>query len=410
VRISACMMVKNEQELLPQCLASLQRARVDEIIVVDTGSTDATREIAIKFGATVYDHSWNDDFSAMRNISLSYGSGDWLLVIDADEELILTEPMTAFKRWLGSLKDYPCQDEHGNKSVKNLNGVAMDVKDIRGGRQFSAWNQPRLFRRGQVHYEGIIHNQAIVDGKDVLLCDQAYIRHYGYDLNQEKTQAKYDRTVGLIKKRMESEPWAQGHFYLAEKYAEFGKLREALEECNKYIALKPTLDPVFNGTVYQLAANCSINLKEYDAVIGYCTAGLGFYPNYPDLSYFLSLAGAELGDWKLCADGALMHLKALKVYRENPASAGCRFVFKAGKEHELLSAHRLAMCSLRIGANGYQLAQALLDDPTIPDATKGNVREEISRNMEILRHDLGFGAEYVQVSPFLEVVERSESL
>ena len=67
--LSACMIVKNEEELLPRCLESIKDA-VDEIIVVDTGSTDRTVEIAESFGAKVYHHPWNDDFSAARSHAL----------------------------------------------------------------------------------------------------------------------------------------------------------------------------------------------------------------------------------------------------------------------------------------------------------------------------------------------------
>ena len=73
--ISACMIVKNEEEFLPNCLNSIKDA-VDEIIIVDTGSTDNTIAIAKNFGAKVYHHPWNDSFSEARNRYLNYASGD----------------------------------------------------------------------------------------------------------------------------------------------------------------------------------------------------------------------------------------------------------------------------------------------------------------------------------------------
>src|SRR3990172_5263948 len=85
--ISLCMMVKNEEEMLPRCLESV-KAWVDEIIIVDTGSCDGTLEIARGYTQKVYLHPWFDDFSGMRNITLSYATGDWILVLDADEELV----------------------------------------------------------------------------------------------------------------------------------------------------------------------------------------------------------------------------------------------------------------------------------------------------------------------------------
>ena len=82
--ISLCMIVKNEEKNIGSCLDSISPL-VDEMIVVDTGSTDRTKDIARAFGAKVYDFGWTDNFSEARNFSLSKASGDWILVLDADE-------------------------------------------------------------------------------------------------------------------------------------------------------------------------------------------------------------------------------------------------------------------------------------------------------------------------------------
>jgi glycosyltransferase involved in cell wall biosynthesis len=84
--LSLCMIVKNEADKLPRCLSSVKDI-VDEIIVVDTGSTDQTAEIARSFGAAVCHFTWNNNFSAARNESLRYAQGKWVLVLDADEVL-----------------------------------------------------------------------------------------------------------------------------------------------------------------------------------------------------------------------------------------------------------------------------------------------------------------------------------
>lgn len=84
--LSLCMIVKNEEASLPNCLNSVKEL-VDEIVVLDTGSTDRTPEIAREFGAKVHYFKWCDDFSAARNESLKYVQGDWVLILDADEKL-----------------------------------------------------------------------------------------------------------------------------------------------------------------------------------------------------------------------------------------------------------------------------------------------------------------------------------
>lgn len=87
MRISACLITRDEAHFLPGCLHSLHGA-ADEVVVVDTGSADDTVSIARDFGCTVLEHPWNEDFSAARNTGLQAAGGDWIVVIDADERLL----------------------------------------------------------------------------------------------------------------------------------------------------------------------------------------------------------------------------------------------------------------------------------------------------------------------------------
>ena len=86
MKLSLCAIAKNEEIALPKCLSSVKDV-VDEIVVLDTGSSDRTIEIAKQFGAKVYHFDWCNDFSAARNQALNYVTGDWILVLDADETL-----------------------------------------------------------------------------------------------------------------------------------------------------------------------------------------------------------------------------------------------------------------------------------------------------------------------------------
>src|SRR5690349_2795694 len=89
--ISACLIVRNEEANLPRCLGSLA-GKIDQFVVVDTGSTDRTVELAQQAGAEVFQFAWCDDFSAARNESLRHAWGKWILWIDADDELVEREP------------------------------------------------------------------------------------------------------------------------------------------------------------------------------------------------------------------------------------------------------------------------------------------------------------------------------
>ena len=84
IKISACYIVKNEERNLRTSLESLKDA-VDEIIIVDTGSTDGTLDIAQNFGARIFHETWQDDFSTPRNVALDYAESDWIIFLDADE-------------------------------------------------------------------------------------------------------------------------------------------------------------------------------------------------------------------------------------------------------------------------------------------------------------------------------------
>ena len=94
VSVSLCMIVKNEEDVLERCLKSAAEL-VDEIIIVDTGSTDRTKEIAARFTGKIFDFPWRDDFAAARNESFSHASMDYCMWLDADD-VLLEEDQRAF--------------------------------------------------------------------------------------------------------------------------------------------------------------------------------------------------------------------------------------------------------------------------------------------------------------------------
>jgi len=94
ITISLCMIVKDEEQTISKCLESVKSV-VDEIIIVDTGSTDATKEIVKKYDAKVYDFQWIEDFSAARNFAFSKATKEYILWLDADD-IIDTEDIKKF--------------------------------------------------------------------------------------------------------------------------------------------------------------------------------------------------------------------------------------------------------------------------------------------------------------------------
>lgn len=85
-KLTLCMIVKNEERYISRCLSSVQDI-VDEIVIADTGSQDNTKDICKSFQARVFDFEWENDFAKARNYALQHAEGDWILMLDADEEL-----------------------------------------------------------------------------------------------------------------------------------------------------------------------------------------------------------------------------------------------------------------------------------------------------------------------------------
>ncbi len=191
-KVSACLIVKNEEELLPGCLDSI-RDWVDEIIVVDTGSTDRTVEIAESYGARVFHQPWEGDFSKHRNYSIDQAGGDWILIIDADER------MTA--------ADIPPLQRHLAEHEADI--IAVNVLNVGGKFEEQVTFLPsiRLFRRELgLRYEGIVHNQLKIDPSQPVLRTAATIKHLGYGLSPDKLRAKAERTIALLDRQLAENP------------------------------------------------------------------------------------------------------------------------------------------------------------------------------------------------------------
>jgi tetratricopeptide (TPR) repeat protein len=225
--ISLTMIVKNEERALPACLAAAA-PWVDEIVVVDTGSTDRTREIARAHKARVFEWAWRDDFAAARNESLRHATGDWVLALDADETLT-PESGPALRR--------AC--EAGSEIV------AYEIKIVcpregDGGLVRLNWF-PRLFRRlPGVQWEGVIHEQVVASLAGCGRIDRAPIevRHAGYTLTPEQMAGKARRNITLLERQLRAEPdYAPGWFQLAETYMLAGRVEDAIAAYRKSLRL-----------------------------------------------------------------------------------------------------------------------------------------------------------------------------
>ncbi len=191
-KISLCMIVKNEEAMLAQCLKSVH-SLVNEIIIVDTGSTDGTVAIAKQFGARVYHHPWQNNFSLHRNQSLEYATGDWILILDADEEL----------------KQQDVEKLKQATRVPDINVLSLSVhnKHIASGEITSFLPSVRMWRRKlNARYEGIVHNELRLPAEEAILRVDASIIHYGYGLDWEQMKKKIARSKTLLHQQLEENP------------------------------------------------------------------------------------------------------------------------------------------------------------------------------------------------------------
>jgi glycosyltransferase involved in cell wall biosynthesis len=320
VAIAACMMVKNEEKHLSQCLDSIKDL-VDEIIIVDTGSTDRTIEIARSYGASVYEHPWENDFSKHRNQSINYCTKDWIFVIDADEELCFPKGSTVsrFKEWL-------------SRVPSNRDAVAIPLHDMQQGAVALKMNTARFFRKGKIQYQGTVHNQPQIEGVG-LFYPLIHLNHYGYDLSPEKMDAKELRTKTLLLKRIEDDPKDYtAYFYLCELVATRENPEEAVIYGDKYCEHKKDMGEEFNPCVYYTLFHNHLKLGNVHRAEELLRDAMKDLPDDMDIAYALVEFGVVTKNKDKIFVGCRKFLKLYNEYLRNPGISHGRFLFTASKE------------------------------------------------------------------------------
>jgi len=186
--ISLCMIVKDEEDNIARCLNSISDV-VDQIVVVDTGSTDRTPEIAKEYGAEVYFHPWRNSFAEARNNSIKYATGDWIIYLDADEELFEEDKQLLLE---------------AAKSTR-VSAITVQIFNPLQGELEGYLQFPRMWRNSLgFYFDGIVHNQLIFDG--TVYPSKIRIRHYGYGWDEERMVRKFKRSEKLLFKQLEEDP------------------------------------------------------------------------------------------------------------------------------------------------------------------------------------------------------------
>ena len=192
--LSAALIAKNEERFIGACLASIT-GFADEIFVVDTGSTDSTVEIAQAAGAQVHSYPWDGNFSNARNRSLDLATGEWILYIDCDEQVVASKSDLAAARQMLAASDQT---------------VAFRVlfSTIVGNtpyREFRMWRH-----RPDVRFHGVIHETIVSDLRRINRIEglaiepiDVMLQHYGYEGDQRH---KHERNLPLLHAQLVNDP------------------------------------------------------------------------------------------------------------------------------------------------------------------------------------------------------------
>jgi len=285
VLISACMIIKDEEENLKRCLKSAKDI-VDEIIVVDTGSTDKSIKVAESFNAKIIKHDWNDDFAEARNIALENATGDWILQLDADEEL---HPST--KKQI--------KNEMLNTAIDGVNVVIRNLQPKGEMVSYIDENQVRLFKnKPEYRFQNRINEQivaSIADTGGLFSESDIIINHYGF---QSSSEERTKRNLSLLNNELKEHP-QDPHllFKLGETYKAMQKWDKAADCFTKALA-QSSLTKEVKEIIYLRLGQISLARNEYTSAKKYAQGCLRFNSKNAMAKYILGVAMMYLKETK----------------------------------------------------------------------------------------------------------------
>ena len=272
--VSLCMIVKNEERFLSTCLESVE-GLVDEIIIVDTGSSDDTIQIAQRFKAQVFHREWKGDFSEARNASLKHATSDWILVLDADEMLD--------KKSGGQLRKTLRQTEYFGFFF-----CIYNLKDdgFVSGRHFTV----RLFQNQEgIRFVGKIHEQILPMGR--LAYSGMRIHHFGYDLDRESMKIKNQRNAHMLKEALaKSGKDPVLRYHMANIHLLLGEYEQAIEHAMEGIKLTEGIEEKKSLylTTLQVLAEVYYHLGDLDNSEVFCLRALDVCDDFIDALFTLA--------------------------------------------------------------------------------------------------------------------------
>jgi glycosyltransferase involved in cell wall biosynthesis len=363
MKISACLIVKNEEENLQRCLESIKEL-VDEIVIVDTGSTDKTIEIAERYTDKLYIHPWQNDFSLHRNQSISYATGDWILIIDADEELSTNLTKDDIKELISKASD-------------ETDSISFLMEDIQNDKVVMNCVTSRIFRNGKIRYNGRVHNQPSVDGKTAITT-AIKIKHYGYDLSPERMQQKFERTLSLLLKQYENNENEHVEFYLCQLYGQNGMQEESQKWGELYYKKRDLTNIDFNTTIYFTLIKSYIDTGNMQRAWEIIQDALKLDRPDPDIGLAISDFGAKKNDLNIMGYGCKKYLNDVKLIKDNPIDMTYKFYFSLREDIEQLIIYRLCMVCFYEGIDLFNKLKERLENLDY------NILKELKNNLKLL--------------------------
>jgi GT2 family glycosyltransferase/tetratricopeptide (TPR) repeat protein/2-polyprenyl-3-methyl-5-hydroxy-6-metoxy-1,4-benzoquinol methylase len=304
IHLSLCMIARNNDSSIGPALLSI-RPWVDEMIVVDTGSTDDTPKIAEQLGARVFHFGWCDDFSAARNESLKYARGQWIFWMDSDDtitkecgrqlrELAFHTP--ANSSIMGYVFWVHCPGPHGEKA-----GELTTVTHVKLFR-----NLPGMLFSGRIH-EQIVPSIRQLKG-DVAWTD-LYVTHSGYDHSPEGQERKKQRDLKLLHlEHQERGEHPFTLFNLGMTYADIRRFEQAADYLRRCIACSE-LSESHLRKAYALFVYVLVQLGFMEEAWQNSTEGLRLFPKDPELTFRLAILLHERGQLEQSAQTYLALLR-----------------------------------------------------------------------------------------------------
>ncbi|MDP3733683.1 MAG: polysaccharide deacetylase family protein [Nanoarchaeota archaeon] len=273
--LSVCMIVKNEEAYLAQCLSSVQ-GLADEIIIVDTGSTDRTKEIAVEFTEKIFQFSWCDDFAAARNESLKQATGDWILILDADEVLNQDQfPLLQQALYNKDTAGYRLLTQNYSNDSSISGWMPVQEKNMYA-QTAQGWYpsvKVRLFRRQKEHYFiGRVHemvDETIQNNAGKMAFLDVPVHHYG---TLRETAAKTQTYLELSKQKVTANPMnAKAYYELGIQHKELGDYSRAEEAFAQSLSLDSvSISPRLNlAVVQQKQGKFDSAMENYQQVLGH---------------------------------------------------------------------------------------------------------------------------------------------